>query len=91
MEAGREVRVFRVPGQARVPQHAPAQVGITKGRLYYRKIRAVDSDSIATVHSVPHSTEFRGSGSGFNLGPCIGIQIFLNSDHPDLDSTASVH
>ncbi len=37
VEAGREVRILRVPGQARVPQHAPAQVGITKGKSYYWK------------------------------------------------------
>ncbi len=37
VEAGREVRVLRVPGQARVPQHAPAQVGSQKEIILLKK------------------------------------------------------
>jgi hypothetical protein len=56
VEAGREVRVLRVPGQARVPQHAPAHVGITKENLYITEKAAAAAampEEVATATTSP--------------------------------------
>ncbi len=55
VEAGREVRVLRVPGQARVPQHAPAHVGITKENHITEKAAAAAAmpEEVATATTSP--------------------------------------
>ncbi len=60
VEAGREVRVLCVPGKARFPQHAPAQVGITKeNHITEKAAAAAMPEEAATATTSPLSNATR--------------------------------